>query len=321
MRRIGFVLSTTKPGGVEMAVLRTLEQLDRSRFLPFVVVTGEHGSLRSRFESLARLDGHIATEYINNDATLHVIIPDLDVLNIYNNLAWAAAFWDQSAFAKVDVIQHCYMHPQTLFWHHARDKSYYRLLYNFFAHKYVVCDSPATADAIVQDATLWANTHPEDFPAARKRDGRGIQARVKVIRHDVGDRAAAAAPVPRLHGRVLWVGSPTWVKGFDRLAHIVDAEVNDNVNFEIVCKTPPAEPLDLQGTWRRCRVHVGLSQQQLAKLRGQCQSYLSTSRREGRSVAWEEAKADGLVCIDAGGPPEPAETTAVDDLALLWEEE
>jgi len=306
-KRIGFVLSTTKPGGVEMSVLRTLERLDRDRFEPFFCVTSEPGSLHSRFAELAR-PMTAQPDYI-------VGVPEVDVLNVYNNLAWAAEFWDYPLRPRPDVIQHVYMHPQTLFWHHAKAKTYYRLLYNFFLHKYIVCDSPLTRDAIAQDATLLANLHPENY-GGRKRDAIGISARIKVISHGVGNpESGRTRPIPRLCGRVLWVGNPTWVKGWDRLPAIIDA--NPATQFEIVCKDQPHEAVMGQNI----HYHAALPPDVLADLRGRCNIYLATSRREGHSVAWEEARADGLVCIDAGGPPEPAESTAVDDLAQLWEDE
>lgn len=308
MKRIGFVISTSKPGGVEIALLRTLRALDRERCEPVVCVTGEHGTLHEQYEHLAVLTDEPAGA-------------NIDILNIYNHLAWAAAFWERLAETAPDVVQHVYMHAATLFWHHARDKSYYAFVRNFLRHRYVVCDSPATADAIVQDVTLLANTHPADY-AGRKRDNRGIPARIKVVQHP------HSIPAPRvaLFGRCLWVGAATWVKGFDLLPGLIAR--HRQAEFHVVLKTPPDESTspELQTAYDtvekqpHAQLHTALSPEHLATLRANCDVYLSTSRREGQSLAWDEAKDAGLLCLDAAGAPSVPAKLGILDVADLWED-
>ena len=315
MKRIGFVISSSKPGGTEIALLRTLRDLKRDRFEPIVCVTGEHGSLHKQLEDLAKF---------TDDPT----DARIDVLNIYNNLDWAAAFWERAGPGPTiygwptQVLQHVYMHAATLFWHHAAAKSYYALLRNFFRHRYVVCDSLATAESIRQDVALLLNTHPEDYTGAtRQRDKRGTRL-IQIIRHP---REPASPRGIELSGRCLWVGAATWVKGFDRLAQLIDC--NPKAQFDVVLKTPPDETTspELQAAYTAIEkkpnvcIHAAMLPEDLAALRADCDVYLSTSRREGQSLAWDEAANAGLLCLDAAGPATVPARIAVQDVAKLWE--
>jgi len=284
------------PGGVELTVLETLKSLDQERFEPYVCVTGSEGLLHAEYCQLA------------TPVSAHNLC-DLDVVNIYNHFAWAADF--MRGEPRCDVIHHIYMHFDTLVNSNYLNRAFLAFCRHAPRYRRVVCDSTDTAARIVQIVRLLASVCPEKYHALDN---------VRIISHGVsGTEEGEQDP-----GLVLWVGAPTWTKGFDLLPEI--AAHFSTLRVTAVLKTAPDENTHAKckRIYRRLQeapnvtVLVGLSQREVARLMATHGTFLVTSRREGASRALAEARTAGTTCISMCEEIPPPADLVVEDISELW---
>ena len=314
-KSIGLVVSSSLRGGVEVSVLETLKQLDRSRFEPCVCVTGEAGPLHEEYSNHATM---IDPEELYS----------LDVVNIYNHLLFAAEWLADPRSEKPRVVQHVYMHYDTLFYMHIAKNAFFELLQNFLRYRHVVCDSPDTMKRIEQAALMLARLAPNKIRRPRVNntgfDGLASKQRLRLIDHPI------ASTVSWQHKdfvdrRVLWIGAANWTKGFDRLCSFAKQRPGDT--FTVVLKTVPGDEVSQEfrllhrqlTSLPNVSLRHAVPQDEIPGLMATHNVYFQTSRREGASRALTDAQTAGLLIETIPEEPRFADEQAPCSIEALWE--
>ncbi len=95
---------------------------------------------------------------------------------------------------------------------------------------------------------------------------------------------------------VFWIGKPTFMKGFDILEHIVE-ESGSSFQFIINNGYSQEEVKWKKENYNKCTFIRGLAKTDQLTLFSRCNTFLSTSRREGFGIAVSEGLSLGLPVI------------------------
>jgi len=261
MTRILFVISNSNIGGAETLLARVVENLDRTKFEPHVIVTDAIGPLHGRYRAASKYN-YIHAVPDKPGAIVSYANAHADIVHVFNHLA----MWKFASSIKAPVVASLFMDLT----HGSGFADHWR---------------PVAQAALPRLAAVITDyqRNTEVLPGAL------------VIPNGVDTEAFR--PLDKVPNSVIWVGRLAESKGIDQILPIAAdlkkhhiticaPEVNGALGRALVDYPVP-----------NITIKVGLSDAELRAELGRSELFLSASRSEGMPVSLLEAMSSGCVPV------------------------